>query len=273
MYFVPRKGVPGQQGIWSQAWADAEFSLDSQMNTQLLIGQPNDNSLTQTDVGSNSGTLRSTKGLWIWMSEDGTDHVYANAWSEGDFDSVKDIFRANGVVDQKAAFAAGPKLYTQVENAALQYIKEFSGGSDLVTAAGEVGFELKSFQKSGVTYTICELASFSNQNTFGANDQNYYAYAGMIIPEAEVTLQDSEGIYNSMGKTGGKISIPNVAVGYLQNNGEDRKRIIKPLHGMSGLGADISESYDRSRMLLLSEYALVANGVDQMIRVLKDGTY
>jgi hypothetical protein len=207
------------------------------------------------------------------MSEDGTDHVYANAWSEGDFDSVKDIFRANGVVDQKAAFAAGPKLYTQVENAALQYIKEFSGGSDLVTAAGEVGFELKSFQKSGVTYTICELASFSNQNTFGANDQNYYAYAGMIIPEAEVTLQDSEGIYNSMGQTGGKISIPNVAVGYLQNNGEDRKRIIKPLHGMSGLGADIAESYDRSRMLLLSEYALVANGVDQMIRVLKDGTY
>ena len=273
MYIVPRKGHPGEKGIWSMAWADADFSLSSQQNTQLLIGQPNENSITQSDVGSNDGTLRSTKGLWMWMSEDSTDHVYANAWTEGDFDSVKDIFRANGVVDQKAAFACGPKLYSQVENSALQYIKEFSGGSDLVTAAGEVGFQLKSFSKTGVEYTICELASFSNQNTFGANDKSYYAYAGMIIPETEVTLTDSEGIYNSLGETGGKMKIPNVCIGYLQNNGEDRKRVIKPLAGMNGMGYDAMESYDRVRLGLLSEYALVANGQEQMIRILKDGTY
>ncbi len=273
LYFVPRKGVPGQQGIWSQAWADAEFSLDEQINTQLLIGQPNENSVVQTDVGAASGTVRSTKGLWMWMSEASTDHVYANAWTEGDFDSIKDIFRANGVVDQKAAFAAGPKLYTQVENAALQYIKEFSGGSDLVTAAGEVGFMLKAFQKSGVTYSLCELASFSNQNTFGANDKNYYAYAGMIIPETEVTIQDSEGIYNTLGETGGKMKIPNVCIGYLQNNGEDRKRVIKPVAGVNGMGFDSTELYDRVQLALLSEYALVANGLEQMVRILKDGTY
>lgn len=273
LYFVPRKGMPGKTGVWSQAWADAEFALDEQINTQMLIGQPNENSLTQTDVGAASGTVRSTKGLWMWMSEDSTDHVYANAWSEGDFDSVKDIFRANGVVDQSAAFACGPKLYTQVENAALQYIKEFSGGTDLTNAAGEVGFQLKSFQKSGVTYSIFELASFSNQNTFGANDKNYYAYAGMIIPETQVTLQDTEGIYNSLGQTGGKMKIPNVCVGYLQNNGEDRKRIIKPIAGVNGMGYDASEGYDRVQLALLSEYALVVNGQEQMIRILKDGTY
>ena len=274
LYFVPRKGVPGQKGIWSQAYADAEFSLDEQINTQLLIGQPNDNTVVQTDVGSvATAAVRSTKGLWIWMSEDGTDHVYANAWSEGDFDAVKDIFRANGVVDQRAAFGAGPKLYTQVENTALQYIKEFSGGSVLTTAAGEVGFQLKSFSKSGVEYTLCEFASFSNANTFGANNKSYYAYAGMIIPEEEVTLMDSEGIYNTLGETGGKMKIPNVAIGYLQNNGEDRKRIIKPIAGMNGMGFDATESYDRVRLGLLSEYALVANGIEKMIRVLKDGTY
>lgn len=273
LYFVPRKGVPGKQGVWSSMWADAEFALDEQINTQLLIGQANNNSITQTDVGSSSGTMRATKGLWMHLSDEGTDHVYANAWSEGDFDSVKDIFRANGVVDMKAAFPSGPKLYTQVENAALQYIKEFSGGTDLTNAAGEVGFQLKSFQKSGVTYSIFELASFSNQNTFGANSKNYYAYAGMIIPESQVTLQDTEGIYNSLGQTGGKMTLPNVCIGYLQNNGEDRKRVIKPLAGVSGMGYDAAEEYDRVRLLMLSEYALVVNGQEQMIRILKDGTY
>ena len=274
LYIVPKKGHPGVMGAWSMQWADADFSLDSQINTQLLIGQPNENTVVQTDVGSNaSAAVRSTKGLWMWLSEDATDHIYANAWSEGDFDSVKDIFRANGVVDMKAAFACGPKLYTQVENAALQYIKEFSGGTNLVTEAGKVGFNLKSFQKSGVEYTICELASLSNQNTFGAHAKSYYAYAGMIIPESEVTLQDSEGIYNSLGQTGGKITIPNVCIGYLQNNGEDRKRVVKPIAGMNGMGYAATESYDRVRLGFLSEYALVANGQEQMIRILKDGTY
>ena len=69
------------------------------------------------------------------------------------------------------------------------------------------------------------------------------------------------------------MKIPNVCVGYLQNNGEDRKRVIKPIAGMNGMGFDATELYDRVQLGLLSEYALVANGLEQMVRILKDGTY
>jgi hypothetical protein len=39
------------------------------------------------------------------------------------------------------------------------------------------------------------------------------------------------------------------------------------------MGYDASEGYDRVQLALLSEYALVVNGQEQMIRILKDGTY
>jgi hypothetical protein len=148
----------------------------------------------------------------------------------------------------------------------LEFIKDNSS-TDL-KALDDVGFGLKSFSKLGIKFHMRELVGFSNPQTFGV-DANYFGNAGLIFPMSEVTVKSNDFI----GGTDGKIVLPNIALGYLNNQGENRTRIIQFVAGVNGMGLPATNQYDNVKGYMLTEYSVIANQVNQWVRVLKTGTY
>lgn len=263
----------GGKGVYGMALYDGEFSLDSQMSVQIFNGNANNNSVTETDVNSGTGTRLATKGAWMWAEDYSQDVVYEHEFSVKDLDAIDDKFKATGVICQSALLGVGHKLYKQIQDAAHDYIMQFSGGSTLTNDMGKLGWTAKAWERSGVLYNLVNFAQLSNNQTYGANASNFWTYAGLVIPDVQVTITDSNGgIYNSTG-SGGKVTIPNIAIGYLNNNGENRKRIIQQVSGVNGMGHIATNHYDVVQVDMLSEFMLIANQTEQWVRLMKDGTY
>ena len=58
-----------------------------------------------------------------------------------------------------------------------------------------------------------------------------------------------------------------MALAYLGGYGEDRRKIIQPVHGVNGFGAPATNQYDRSEVYLLSEYMLFLMQANQIVWV------
>lgn len=264
------------KGLWGMHFAKADFQLDKQQSTNCWQGEVNSNAtyLTETNVDSASETIKGTQGMWLHAEDNGADHEYVDSFTVKDLDAIDDLFKTTGVITTEASILVGHKLYKQIQDAAHDYISQYSGGSDLLSDnMTSLGFTAKKWNFAGIDYKICNLAELSNNQTYGANQKNFWNYAGLVIPNEQVTVEDSSGsIYNSEGRVGGKVTLPNVAVGYLNNNMENRQRIVTDVAGVNGMGFKATEQYDRSQLFMLSEYALIANETTKWIRLFKDGT-
>ena len=260
----------GGEGVWNRAQLQTEFSMNNQMNNALLLSDENTNSLTQTANSGNSNEVRSTVGLWNWLDSLGQELNYAVKISLPDLYTAKELLRSQGVVDTEVLVAMGDKLSRGFETLGLEFIKEYSGGSDLVQGMSNIGIRPQALLIGNVNFVFKELAGFTNPATFGT-DADYWGNAGMMIPMTQVTVKSSDIAIN--GIEGGKIVIPNVALGYANNNGENRTRILQYVAGVNGVGLAATHAWDEFSRYMLSEYMLVAMQVNQMIRLLKEGTY
>lgn len=274
LYF-PVEAKGGKQGLWGMHFAKADFALDEGMSFHAWQGEENGNSsLVGTDANSANSTIKGTKGMWLHAEANGSDHEYVDSFTVKDIDAVDDLFKTTGVIAESASMLVGHKLYKQVQDSAHDYISQYSGGTDLLfDNMTSLGFTAHKWNRAGIDYKLVNLAQLSNHQTFGANQKSFWTYAGLVIPDEQVTVEDRGGsIYNSEGRLGGKVSLPNVAIGYLNNNMENRTRIVDDVAGVNGMGFKATEQYDRSQLFMLSEYALVANETTKWVRLYKDGT-
>lgn len=256
----------GGYSLLSRATIETEFALNNQIDIAIFQNQENDNSLTESSTESISNAVRATKGIWNWADELAQELNWSIKFTIGDLETAQELQRSQGVVDTDCVFAMGPKLARQIENMGLDFIKDYSS-TDL-KKLDEIGFGLKSFMKLGINFHMREFVSFSNPNTYGV-DADYYGNAGLIFPMSEVTVKSDSFI----GGDGGKISLPNIALGYLNNGKENRSRIMQFVAGVNGMGFPATDQYDRVNGYFLSEFSVIAAQVNQWIRVLKSGTY
>lgn len=264
---VDRAGNPV---LFSKMQVETEFDLNAKMNHDLLLSQLNTNSLTSTIYGSSTGATRSTKGLLPHIESDGMELEYASSFSVDHFDVIKDYLRSQAVTDTDVVHLVGSGLLKNIENNMLGYIKEYSGGSDLMSDLGNVGAKFDSFTKNGLTNHIIEMSSWDNPQTYG-NMDDYFRNLGFVIPISLATLKPDPNIM--VEPVGNKIKIPNLSLGYLKGNGEDRERMVKIVSGVNGYGYPAVDEYDRVNFYIKSEYMLIANLVNQMIKVHKTGTF
>ncbi len=130
------------------------------------------------------------------------------------------------------------------------------------------------FQKNGITHQLCEVVSFDNANTYGVLD-SYFRDAALVIPKSLATVKaDGMDVSDMYGYSAGdKVKIPNVVLGYLNNNGENRTRMIGPVGGVNGFGYPFTNQYDKVEMFIKSEYMLIVNLANQMLKIVKEGTF
>ena len=266
----------GRAILWSKAQIEAEFLHNSGIDKQILLGQVNTNTTVAVaaDADSANQAVRSTQGLWHWVEADGMEQAYAGSYDLAYFDQQKEYLRSQGVTDTTVAILAGSNLYKQIENTGLDYIKAYSGGS-VLESYGAVGAQVRSILKNGITSELCEVVSFDNANTYGVMD-TYFRDAGLVIPQSLATVNKSSDVdYGDFygNSAGDKVKIPNVILGYLDNNGENRKRMIGPVAGVNGMGYPFTNSFDDVKLYIKSEFMLIVNLANQMMKIVKEGTF
>ena len=252
----------GDPGFFTRASLEADFLLDSAINDEVFLGEIVDNSnLVMANRGSSNVSVYGTEGLWHHLDEGGMRQTYVDDYTIANFDELKDLFTSQGITSMKAFFGVGSTLNRYIENSGLDFLKEYSGGTDLMNAYGEMGVEFKAIRKNGMLFMIQPLVNFDNPVKYGLSAYKWKE-AGFIVPQEKVTVRLN-------GQDGDEVILDNVALGYLVNNGEDRERVVKILPGVEGItGNKVAvDTYDDVRGELLTEFMLVVNKRNQMIQV------
>jgi len=264
------KQVGGKNRIWSRAYTETEFLLDLAEDCNFLMGEENSNAITQTTardfiLAANTDVLRSGKGIWKWQDEvAGTLNYGTGDFNLFDLDQIPVYMRSQGVTDGVAILAVGQGLALKLENSGLEFVKEYSGGSDFTRVvqrafggaeqrAIDVGFKM--FTKGGITYVMKVVDTFSNPKLFGVSTYPMDD-SGFTFPVSSVKDKKSG------------LTIPNVSIGNFSHNGVSRKRVIGVVNGMTGFGDyPIVTANDTIDMYMLSQRAIVALGVNQHVQL------
>jgi hypothetical protein len=259
----------GGTGLFSKASIEADFLLSKYINDDLFLGGLfTATALNQFDRDLNSIAPTGTEGLLQHMVDGAMKQYYTLAYQYQDFDDIKPLLISQGIVNRNVNFFCGSLLYREIENAGLDFLKEFAGGTTLMKNLNELNVAFRVINKNGVYTTIKELPSLSDPTSFGATSfEDYFTGLGFIVPDVDVTVRG--GIEEPA-----TFKMKNLALGYKSANNENRTRINKVLPGVASVGAqggDIAVStYDDVRGTMLSEYMLIVLKRNQMILVQND---
>lgn len=263
-YYEKLKG--GGTGVFSKASIEMDFFLSKAINDEIFLGSGVTNVLTQTTRNGDLSTITGTVGLLKHLVDRANLQYYTTAYQSTDFDDVKDILTSQGVANRDVTFLMGSTLYKFVENSNLDFIKEFSGGTDFAKTLRAIDVEFQTVKKNGVLFTFKELPSLSDPTAYGADAfDGYFKELGMIIPDVDVTVRGSLEAPST-------VKMKNFSLGFKSYNGENRTRIIKDIPGVANVagGNFATDSYDDYRMTGLSEFAVIFNKVNQCVLVLND---
>ena len=269
--FYEATGYEAQKGVLNSALMDAEFRFDVKESRYFFMGEYADNAaaLVQTSESTVSNAIVSGAGMWPHADK------YAMGLSySGDFilDNLYDagiLQQSKGLTAGTSIFMVGPELGRDVESAALDFIAQYSGGTDLLDKVkAELGITVKSFVFDGRTYVLWRPDELADPTGAGLNINGTYTYtwatSGLIVPNGNVTVPSFLGRSNA--------SIPNVQIGYVNHNGEDRRRILDfqlGVHGISGYPNTVSSSYDGMHAYLLAHMTPLFALPEQWVRVYK----
>jgi len=251
--------IGGSQGVFSEASIQGEFDLDQSINYEILLGGVANN-LTMTNEDSVANSVRGTLGFLPQLESRACRQYYTSAYSVPDVDDIKKAWISQGVTETNGTLIAGNDFLQGLENNALDFIKEFSGGTDLMTAMNEMKVDFKVLKKGLITLTLHEMKSFTNPNTLGNYDFGKYA---VVFPSTQVTVREGAGAT--------EIKIPNVRLAYKNYNGEDRTRCfgtINGINGFSGGNQNIADARDRKKVEILSEFMLQVHAANQMLLIM-----
>lgn len=265
-YYEKLRG--GGTGIFSKASIEADLWLSKGINDDLILGGGISNTLTMLDRRNNAVQATGTVGLLQHMVDASMKQYYTLAYSYPDFDDIKDLLNSQGVMNRNVTFFVGSLLNRQIENAGLDFVKEFSGGTDLMKTMDSIGVSFRAIHKNGVYTVISEIPSFSDPTAYGADAfEDYFTGLGFIVPDVDVTTKNGPNEVSN-------IKLKNMTLGYKNYNGENRTRINKVIPGVAEVGAGggniAVDTFDDTRGTLLSEYMLILLRRNQMILVQND---
>lgn len=247
----------GINSVWMEGQGLAESYHSKKIDDAIFLGEINDNALlTEASQFGGTGKRLASKGLWNWGEEAGQELLYPGTWDYTQLYDFKDLIISQNVVAREILFMMGSDLLRQVEEANLDYIKEFSGGSDLFRTANEIGVGIKFFMGNGFLFQFQEIRSFANPLRWGNKDYEFSKY-GIMIPNNTETVTVE-------GRTERH---PNIVLGFLNWGGEDRTRIVRVVDGMSGRSTVATNQYDGSNLWMLTEMCPLVFRPNQIVLV------
>jgi len=265
-YYEELRG--GGTGILTKNTMEADYWLDKYINDEVWLSQGVTNNgvgaLQQNNRDAVAIPVTGTVGVLKHLVDSGMKQYYTAAYQMSDFDDIKSLLESQGIMERSLAFFMGSNLYQQIENSGLDFIKEFSGGTDFARTLSEIKVAFRAINKNGVYTVFKELPSLSDPMAYGAEAfDDYFKDLGFILPDVEVSvtkdLQEPSGA-----------KIKNLTLGFKNYNGENRTRIVKDIPSMASQGSIAVDNFDDSRGSLLSEFCVIFPKPNQAILVLND---
>lgn len=262
-YWEPFEMDGKLMGYTNKLLNDLEFELDDMLNQYIGFGQANDNaSLVQTSNFGGSNKVLSGNGIWTMLDASAQSHWYTGSFENADYVTIKNYFEGQGVVGGEAIFAVGSELFDDAEQADLDFIKEYSGGSDLIKNGVQLGMPISKVYRAGMTFNKVKLAGFSNPFAMG-NTEYELSSAGFVMPTAKARV-------NQKADGSDPVYLNNFELYFLGKGEENRTRVLAELNGVSGLPGQAVNEYDGKKFGLLSEPMVVGTNVNQCVIVRKE---
>lgn len=259
-------------GLHGRNLVKAQLRLRQQVNDFFLMGYPATRTdlaaITQNNRWGEANVVTGDYGVLPGMVTLAMKQYYTGTYSEDNFDAIKFLMASQGVVGSSGLFLQGQQLGLSTENSGLKFIKEYSGGSDMYDKLSGIGFGIKEILKNGFKTYLAPIPEFSNPLLYAADNYNYETM-GMIFPDSKVTAGLNGILPSGLATAGRKVSLSNVAIGYLSNNGEDRKLIVGNKAGVNGRGIPISDDWDDVSTYMLTEVMIFLLALNQTILVLR----
>lgn len=251
--------VAGGKFITIKNQAFAELIHNKKIDDIILLSPENTNNLTLQSRSQLTNPVLSTKGLWNWAVEAGDFYGYTGATGFGidQIADLKDYLRANDITTTEVVLLCGGGLNKYIEDSGLTFLQNYDGGSSLL-AANKLGIDIKYVQRNGVILGIKEIHSFNSASGLGGSAYDFYN-RGIVIPQEDIKVR--------MGNESTTLS--NLMLGYLNNNGVDRSRVVRVIDGVTGRESVSAHEYDESALYILSEFAVIVLAPNKLIRIEK----
>ena len=265
-YYEELKG--GGSGIFSKNTIEADLRHMKTISDIMFIGTAVTNDLTMVNRDGDYIDITGTDGVLEHLKDRAMKQYYTSAYDMACFEDLKPALQSQGVMGREVTFFYGSELGRQIENMGLDFLKEFSGGTDLMRGLNEIGVAIKAVLRNGVYTVFKELPSLSDPIAYGAAAfDDYFRAMGFIIPNVDVTIRG--GIEDPATS-----KIKNLTLGYKNYNNENRTRVVKVLPSVADFGAGFSnlavDTWDDGRGEILSEIMVLFNQVNQCILVQDD---
>lgn len=247
--FYAVESANGAKGLLSKGLIQMDFRLDSQIDAALLLSEVNANQyITSTSAMTGETTaISSFDGLLPTMRKLGMSNNYTSAFDDTEFTAVKALLESVGVTNRNIDFMVGSSLNALIETSMQSWLNTNSHGTDLYDMIGKISFAVKQLTLNSCTFNIMELHSFSNPVKFGGPNYNFSGL-GMMFPQGtkKVSVSAPGGVKETL-------NLGHLTLGYPSGKGEDRKRVLSKLPGVSNQNPIAASQYDGDWYYMFAE--------------------
>lgn len=263
--YYPVTGLEGSGKFTTEKLAEAEFSLDEAVENAILYGELNENTnIVETSQFTGSNSVQSGMGIYQWADLLAQKHSYAGAITFDDFLTIAQLFDSQDIINSTIQWLVGTKFDRDLESSGLDFIKEFSSGTDLYDAMkARIGITLRGVRFGGLEHVFYNIPAFSKAGGAGLMKAGEYVYE---FPSMAIGIPMENVSYESFGKEGPK-SLPNVTLAYVNHNGENNRKVLKRLAGVSGAvdGLDVASQAHGIFYYMLTQYMIIVGEVNKWV--------
>lgn len=244
-----------------------EHRLDKQIESTLWMGQNNTNNVTEnTFMGGGVQAVLAAQGLVKTMEDRGAMLYYGTEFDINDLYSIKPHFLNTELSTDMGVILCDSWFMRDLELSGVEFINE--GGSaeykrivrNVWGSATDdmINVSFRAAYIDGILTTFIEVPSLSDPSTFGVSSLAAMRGQALYVPVETANVQ--------LGLDLAPIKMRNLSMGYLNNNGENRTRVLAKLNGMTGVeGYQVVNSIDGMNVHMLSEYMPIIINPEQMI--------
>ena len=254
-------------GKFNRHLQPVEKRLRKQVESGLFFGQLNTNSVLSANAveGGNSIVLGS-QGLRKTLEQRGARLYYGDTLELETLYQIKPHFINTELESDMGVVLADSWLIRALERAGVAFEDLHGGGQSYkrilrsvwgAATDDMINVSFRAAHIDGILTVFVEIPSLSDPATFGASSLSAMRGQGIYVPveTGEITLE------------GEKKVLKNLTIGYLNNQGEDRTRVLAVLDGMTGNTGGYTQvnDIDGINVHMLTEYVPIIINPEQMI--------
>lgn len=258
----------GTKGVFTKSTVEADIEHTKKISDNLFIsGGVTNAALVRANRDGDNIAVTGTVGVFQHLVDRAMPQYYTAAYDKPCFEDIGPALESQGVLGRNVAMFYGSELGRQIENLNLDFIKEFSGGTDFMKTMGEIDSTFKAVKYNGVFTTLHGLSVLNDPIAYGAESHDdQFRSLGFLVPDVDVTVKKTPDSTESL-------TLKNFTLGYKAYGKENRTRIFKWLPGVNGLGVGgemAVDTYDDVRFEMLTEFQAICNGFNQLILIQDD---